>query len=756
MEDYIKSLNPAQREAVLTLEGPMLIVAGAGSGKTRVLTYRIAHMIEQGVRPWNILALTFTNKAAREMQTRIAGVVGQEVARSIWMNTFHSVFLRILRREAEHTDFTSSFSIYDTSTARTLLSRLIKEDGLEGNAYKPAAIAARISMAKNQLIFPQTYCTDERIQLQDRMAKRPETGRIYERYMDALRKANAMDFDDILVRTYILFAHHPDVLEKYREQFKRILVDEYQDTNTVQDKILYQLAGAHQNLCVVGDDAQSIYAFRGAKIQNILGFPTLYPGVKTIKLETNYRSTASIVGAANQLIAHNPHQIPKSCVAATSGGEGIQIKSCFTDITEAYTVAQDILRTALAEQSGYDQFAILYRTNTQSRQLEIALREKNIPYQIYAGKSFYERREIVDTLSYFRLVINPDDNEALLRVINVPARGIGATTLGHLEAAAKARGCSLWRLLETAEQEGLPIRSGTLGALCRFRDAVAPFIGRALGEEALTVAQELLEAVDLKSAYSNETQAENQTRLDNIDELLSNIDEAAVSTVERGDAEMMTLAMFMDEVSLLSDTDVDEEADRRRVTLTTVHSSKGLEFDHVYIVGLEEGIFPSERSLREASGLEEERRLCYVAVTRAAKRLMLTHAAQRRAFGKTVQNAPSRFLSEIRPGYLQQLASEQRSTGLEGTSGGGGYAPSIRPRGINRPQPKAPPAHQIDPAAITPIDQLQAGDRVLHARFGRGHIEQLQGEGQDVKAIVQFDVSGTRTLLLKFAKLQKL
>lgn len=764
MQDYLNSLNPAQREAVTTLEGPLLIVAGAGSGKTRVLTFRIANLLQHGIKPHNILALTFTNKAAKEMKARIGQAVGHDVAKNLWMDTFHSIFLRILRKEAAHIGFPSSFSIYDTSTSRTLLARIIKEENLSSTEYKPAAVASRISMAKNLLIFPQTYMEDQQIQMQDRMAKRPEIGTIYEKYMQALRAANAMDFDDILVRTYILFAKRPEVLKKYQDSFTRILVDEYQDTNTVQNMILNQLAGVHHNICVVGDDAQSIYAFRGAKIQNILNFPKAYPEVKTIKLETNYRSTSSIVSAANALIAHNPKQIKKTCVAHTKGGAGIRIESCLTDITEAYTVAQSILKTALSQQATYDQFAVLYRTNTQARQIETALREKNIPYQIYGGQSFYERKEIQDILAYFRLIINPNDGEALLRIINVPARNIGETTKTHLAQAANARQCSIWEVIEKLEVEQLPFRDATLRALIDFREKIKPFLARVQTDDAYSVAKDLYDAVNLPSAYTSESPAENESRIENLQEIFSNIQEATSDLVETGEAELVTLGMFMDEVALMTDHEKDDQEDEPRVVLTTVHSSKGLEFDYVYIVGMEDGIFPSQRSSNDPSGIEEERRLAYVAVTRAAKELSIFHAQSRRSFGRSVKNPPSRFLSEIEPGYLKRLAIQQQGISASAGENARDYAsptptsrrPASSPKGIDRPVIKREPEYHIQPQEITPPDQLQVGDKVVHAHFGRGVITQFQGEGADAKAIVEFEIRGRKTLMLKFAKLKRI
>lgn len=765
MPQYLETLNPAQREAVTTLRGPLLIVAGAGSGKTRVLTYRIAHLLENGIAPWNILALTFTNKAAREMKERIANVVGEKVAGQLWMGTFHSIFLRILRIEAETLGYSPTFSVYDTSASQGAIARIIKEMNLSTDDYAPRRIASRISMAKNNLVLPSQYLNEPLIVEQDSRSKIPRTGEIYEAYQQSLRRASAMDFDDLLLQMTLLLGHYPEIRQRYQEKFAYILVDEYQDTNVVQNRILNQLAEQHHNLCVVGDDAQSIYAFRGAKIQNIIKFPSTYPELKMVKLETNYRSTGAIVEAANRLIAHNPNQIRKVCRASTDGGDDIEISTAFTDMEEANFVAQHIQTTALREKAQHGQFAILYRTNAQSRLLETGLRALNIPYRVYGGTSFYQRKEVQDLLAYFRLVANPADEQALLRVINLPARGIGATTLAALAAGANAREVSLWDYLQDIERTAISLRAATLGAIVQFRELIKGFLGRVHTAEAYGLAEEIYRKSGLREALELDTTPEGESRVGNVGEVFNSIKEFSEAKVESGETDLVTLPMYLDEVSLLTDADKEEEGENERVTLSTIHSAKGLEYDYVYVVGLEENIFPSRRASEEPGGLEEERRLCYVAVTRAAKHLTLTHALSRSTYGQSQRNPQSRFLGEIVPGYHAQgveYLPANSSTGSSAWRGGTGRTaqnqrlnPSVaKPRGATAPAAINPSALR-EPA--TPPEQLSAGDSVLHPRFGRGEILELQQQGGDPRAIVQFiNEPKPRTLVLRYAQLRKI
>lgn len=764
--NYLDKLNDQQREAVTTISGPLLVIAGAGSGKTRVLTTRICHLIQNGIQPWQILALTFTNKAAAEMKARIAQMLSPQQANALWMGTFHSIFLRILRHEAQPLGFTNTFSVYDTSASRTLISRIIKEMDLPAEDYKPAVIASRISMAKNSLVTPDQYASTSSILMQDRAAKRPATAEIYQTYTEYLARANAMDFDDLLVKMCYLLTNNQAVREKYQQKFTHLLVDEYQDTNAVQNRILNLLAAQHRNLCVVGDDAQSIYAFRGAKIQNILQFPKVYPELKLIKLITNYRSTEPIVAAANRLIDHNAHRIKKECIAHTKTGENVTIHNYYVDTNEAYEIAKEINDLVFIKGVQPDQIAILYRTNAQSRLFEQALKKYGVAYRVYGGVSFYQREEIQDLIAYFRLITNPADEEALRRIINKPTRGIGPTTVDRLTQAANAHGATLWQTIQEIETVNADLRPNAVNAIVRFRDVILEAIAAVQTDDAFTIATKIYESSGMQAALEADSSVEAQSRRENLSQLFSDIEEYTNEQIETGAAEMVSLPMFLDNVSLTTDADNADKVKGPMVTLTTIHSAKGLEFDYVYVVGMEETIFPSSRSLYEESGLEEERRLCYVAVTRAAKKLTLSHAFSRTYFGRPQNNAPSRFLSEIEPDYLAKLAQQRRPGAYEPSAasyGSRGYerpaprTPSVasyaRPQ---RPQAPAADRYSIAPDEVAAPSQLAVGDNVLHARFGRGVIRNLQGEGTEMRAIVHFGALGEKTLLLKFAQLKKL
>lgn len=763
---YLEGLNEAQREAVTTTEGPLLIVAGAGSGKTRVLTYRIAHLMEQGVEPANILALTFTNKAADVMKGRIAEVVGQGPASKLCMGTFHSVFLRILREEAPAIGFTPSFSVYDTADTKSTLTRVIKDLNLSTDDYPVRRIAGRISMAKNNLALPSYYCSNEQIMRDDLLAKVPETGKIYTAYQKRLRSANAMDFDDILVFLFLLLHKNPSVLQKYQERFRYIMVDEYQDTNEVQNRILFHLAQQHQNLCVVGDDAQSIYAFRGAKIQNILNFSTRFPRCRKVTLATNYRSTDAIVQAANRLIAHNANQIPKQCIAATGGGTAVHIEGLGLEDQEAQYVAASIQETAHRERATYDKFAILFRANSQSRNLEVALRERNIPCRPYGSLSFWERREVREFMGYVQVMVNPNDDQAIQRVINFPPRGIGDTTVNTLLAAAREKSCSLWEIISDAANMPQRIRPNTQLAITQFAQLVQQFQGRVNVESALEIAREIFDSTGIRAFYEADTSEEAEMRLNNIGEIFNAIQQFVDEREES--EELATLPEFLDKMSLLSEFDTNNDSDEPQVILATMHSAKGLEFDYVYVVGLVENVFPSARSLQEADGLEEERRLCYVAVTRAAKMLTLTYSRVQRNYGQLQKNSPSRFLREIDPQFVS--ASDQAETRRrqmreqqeESYQRANGVSPDRRSEGRPQAPKRLVPVAKLassggaNTAMATDPSTLSEGCRVRHADFGIGVVVKLQDEGFTARAIVKFENAGEKILVLKFATLTRL
>ena len=650
--NILDQLNDSQRAAVEYVDGPQLVIAGAGSGKTRVLTYKIAYLLQQGMRPWNILALTFTNKAANEMKARIGQLVGVETARSLNMGTFHSVFSRILRREAAHIGFNSNFTIYDESDSRSLVKSIIKELKLDDKIYKPAAVHSRISMAKNNLILPADYANDRSALQRDVESRMPQLHQLYTVYCERCRKANAMDFDDLLVYTFMLFRDHKDIRAQYADRFRYVLVDEYQDTNSVQQRIVVQLTREHQRVCVVGDDAQSIYGFRGANIDNILDFQQLFERAKLFKLEQNHRSTQRIVQAANTLIRKNERQIQKDVYSRNEEGEKIIFKNAYSDKEEALIVCNDIKKIRKKDNCQYSDFAILYRTNAQSRSFEETLRKQNIPYRIYGGLSFYQRKEIKDMIAYFRLVANPDDEEAFKRIINYPARGIGDTTLGKVIDAAGRFGVSLWTVISEPLQYGLKVNQGTMGKLNAFRQLIASFIARFATDDAYTLGSDIIKLSGISADLYGDTSPESISRQENLEEFLSGMQDFVESRREEGLENEVSIADFLQEVSLLTDLDSDNGDDTNRVSLMTIHSAKGLEFPTVFVVGLEENIFPSPMSCNSKRELEEERRLLYVAITRAEKHCILTCAKNRFRYGKMEFDTPSRFINDIDPALL--------------------------------------------------------------------------------------------------------
>ena len=650
--DFEKELNEGQRKAVQYCDGPSLVIAGAGSGKTRVLTYKIAYLLEeQEYDPWNILALTFTNKAAREMKERIAKQVGVKRAQYLWMGTFHSIFLRILHYEHESIGFNANFTVYDASDSKSLIKAIIKEMDLDEKVYKPGLIEERISSAKNRLVTPQQYLDSYDLIEADRDAKIPQAGEIYRRYWNRCRQANAMDFDDLLFYTYLLFKGHPDVLAKYQQQFKYILVDEYQDTNYAQHCIVLQLAAQHQRVCVVGDDAQSIYSFRGAEIDNILNFTKQFNGAQIFKLEQNYRSTQTIVEAANSLISKNQRQIHKDVFSEKEQGENIQVTEAYSDVEEGDIVANQITKLHRREQVPYNEIAILYRTNAQSRIFEEVMRKKNIPYRVYGGLSFYQRKEVKDVIAYFRLVVNPNDEEAFKRIINYPTRGIGDTTVGKIIGTATQHGVSLWEVISQPTVYGLNVNKGTLAKLEGFRTLINGFIEQATTIDAYELGTAIIKASGIMSELMQDRTAENMSRQENIEELVNGLQDFT-QTHREEDNEHIYLTDYLSEVSLLTDLDSDEGDDGTKVTIMTIHSAKGLEFGTVFVVGMEENLFPSPMCSNSIKGLEEERRLFYVALTRAEQHCYLSYAKSRFRYGKMEFCSPSRFLRDIDPQYL--------------------------------------------------------------------------------------------------------
>jgi DNA helicase-2/ATP-dependent DNA helicase PcrA len=807
-DEILQQLNESQRDAVLCCDGASLVIAGAGSGKTRVLTYKIAWLLQQGMAPWQILALTFTNKAAREMKERIGRLVGNEQARYLQMGTFHSVFARILRAEAERIGFNSNFTIYDQTDARSLVKTIIKEMQLDDKVYKPSSVADRISMAKNHLILPQQYAQSNWAK-DDAQQKRPQLCNIYIRYVERCRQANAMDFDDLLVQTWMLFGKHEDIRQKYVEKFQFVLVDEYQDTNFAQQAIVYQLTKERQCVCVVGDDAQSIYSFRGANIDNILNFQTQYKNAKLFKLEQNYRSTQLIVQAANSLIRRNERQIPKNVFSKNEHGERLQLKPAYSDKEEAMIVTQDIKRLRRQDHCNWSDFAILYRTNSQSRSFEEQMRKDNIPYRIYGGLSFYQRKEIKDVIAYFRLIANPDDEEAFKRIVNYPARGIGDTTVGKVIQTAQSYGVSLWQVIKEPGLFPMDVSKGTMTKLQNFRMLIEGWIGRLNTEDAYTLGHDIIMNSGISKDIYSGRNPEDISRQENLEEFLGGMQDFVESRREEDMGDQVYLPDFLQEVALLTDLDSDNGDENDKVTLMTIHSAKGLEFPTVFVVGLEENIFPSPMCTNSMRELEEERRLLYVAITRAEKHCILTCAQNRWRYGRMEYDTPSRFIRDIDPELLDVQSETSGAYGSGNTYGNHRRYESEGPEWMQNPRPvatqfKADPKPRlvaprqeeksVDPfgegfkrlyqqqtgkplgstskptipsgnfksvnRAIPPRPMasdaapgdLHEGTRIEHQRFGIGTVIKIEGTGENAKATVEFKNTGTKQLLLKFAK----
>ena len=766
--DLLNDLNDAQRAAVEYIDGPSLVIAGAGSGKTRVLTYKIAYLLSQGMKPWSIMALTFTNKAAREMKERIGKLVGDDLAQHLYMGTFHSIFSRILRAEAEHIGFNNNFTIYDESDSRSLLKAIIKEMGLDDKTYKPAAVHARISMAKNNLVTAEAYDSDPAILEQNKRAKMPAIGKIYVAYVQRCRQANAMDFDDLLMLTFQLFRDHEEIRQKYAGRFDYILVDEYQDTNHVQMSIVMQLCKEKLRVCAVGDDSQSIYSFRGANIDNILNYQKQLPGTQLFKLEQNYRSTQTIVEAANSLIHHNRNQIQKEVFSKNDKGEKILYKPAYSDKEEALIVAKNIQRIKRQDDCGYDQFAILYRTNAQSRSFEEEFRKQGIPYRIYGGLSFYQRKEIKDIIAYFRLVANPDDEEAFKRIINYPARGIGATTVMKIADCAHLNQVSFWEVIGNLEHYGLNVNKGTQTKLENFRLLISSFIDRSHTLDVYELGDAIIRESRISEDIMSGKNADDLARQENLEEFLSGMQTFVAGRQEEGRMDEAYLTDYLQDVALLTDADSEGEKDEPRVSLMTIHAAKGLEFATVFVVGLEENIFPSPLAAVSVRELEEERRLLYVAITRAEKHCILTNAKNRFRYGKMEFDNPSRFIDEIDASLIEggeetpesSFGGGRSSYGGYGSEGGyGGRMPWDRDRsGYRRDyQNSKPVASQFmaDPKpafASSAAGSLSEGCRIEHQRFGIGKVLKIEGTGENTKATVEFQNAGTKQLLLKFAK----
>lgn len=828
--DLLNDLNEAQRAAVEYIDGPSLVIAGAGSGKTRVLTYKIAYLLSQGMKPWSIMALTFTNKAAREMKERIGKLVGNDLAQHLYMGTFHSIFSRILRAEAEHIGFNNNFTIYDESDSRSLIKAIVKEMGLDDKKYKPAAVHAKISMAKNNLMSAAAYESDAAIFEQNKRAQMPEVGKIFVAYVQRCKQANAMDFDDLLTLTYLLFREHEDIRHKYAARFDYVLVDEYQDTNHVQMSIVMQLCQEKQRVCAVGDDSQSIYSFRGANIDNILNYQRQFQGTRLFKLEQNYRSTQTIVEAANSLIKHNRNQIPKDVFSENAKGEKIQYKPAYSDKEEAAIVAKDVKRIRREDGCQYSDFAILYRTNAQSRSFEEEFRKQGIPYRIYGGLSFYQRKEIKDIIAYFRLVANPDDEEAIKRIINYPARGIGATTVLKIADCAHQNQVSFWEVIGAPERYGLAVTKGTMNKLETFRLLISSFIERAQTTDVYELGDAIIKESGISQDIMSGKDADDLARQENLEEFLSGMSAFVEERREEGRFDELFLQDYLQDVALLTDADSDGDKDEPRVSLMTVHAAKGLEFPTVFVVGLEENIFPSPLSAASLRELEEERRLLYVAITRAEKHCILTNAKNRWRYGKMEFDNPSRFIDEIdgklidsqdeAGGSLFGSRADSMSDQPEWARAQRSRRPwedAEQPRYSSRYQNSKPVASQFvaDPKPSLFDDEpetshtsgrsslsegnfksvralnaakrymethsshpasrstgssaasvsssaassagssscgLQEGMKIEHQRFGRGTVLKIEGTGENTKATVEFVHSGTKQLLLKYAK----
>ena len=830
--DLLKDLNEAQRAAVEYIDGPSLVIAGAGSGKTRVLTYKIAYLLSQGMKPWSIMALTFTNKAAREMKERIGKLVGNDLAQHLYMGTFHSIFSRILRAEAEHIGFNNNFTIYDESDSRSLIKAIVKEMGLDDKKYKPAAVHAKISMAKNNLMSAAAYESDAAIFEQNKRAQMPEVGKIFVAYVQRCKQANAMDFDDLLTLTYQLFREHEDIRHKYAARFDYVLVDEYQDTNHVQMSIVMQLCQEKQRVCAVGDDSQSIYSFRGANIDNILNYQRQFQGTRLFKLEQNYRSTQTIVEAANSLIKHNRNQIPKDVFSENAKGEKIQYKPAYSDKEEAAIVAKDVKRIRREDGCQYSDFAILYRTNAQSRSFEEEFRKQGIPYRIYGGLSFYQRKEIKDIIAYFRLVANPDDEEAIKRIINYPARGIGATTVLKIADCAHQNQVSFWEVIGAPERYGLAVNKGTMNKLESFRLLISSFIERAQTTDVYELGDAIIKESGISQDIMSGKDADDLARQENLEEFLSGMSAFVEERREEGRFDELFLQDYLQDVALLTDADSDGDKDEPRVSLMTVHAAKGLEFPTVFVVGLEENIFPSPLSAASLRELEEERRLLYVAITRAEKHCILTNAKNRWRYGKMEFDNPSRFIDEIdgklidsldeaggslfgsmsdqpewaraqrprrpwedaeqpryssryqnskpvasqfvadpRPSLFDDEPETSRTSGRSSVSGRSslseGNFKSVRALNAAKRYMEAHSSHPASrgtgssaasvssstaSSAGSSSCGLQEGMKIEHQRFGRGTVLKIEGTGENTKATVEFVHSGTKQLLLKYAK----
>lgn len=769
MEDYISQLNPQQQEAVLYTDGPSLVIAGAGSGKTRVLTYKIVHLLSHGYEPWRILALTFTNKAAREMRERIEKLVGSHVASKLWMGTFHSIFSRILRTNAERIGYKRDFTIYDTADSKSLIKTIIKDMELDDKVYKPATVMSTISAAKNALISPEKYASTAEIIEADKRARRPLLHVIYKAYRNRCFVAGAMDFDDLLYYTNVLLRDNPDILHHYQEYFRYILVDEYQDTNFAQHLIVSQICQENQNLCVVGDDAQSIYSFRGANIRNILNLKNSYPNLQIFKLEQNYRSTQNIINAANSLIEKNTEQIRKQVFSCNDVGSRIEVVQSYSDYEESFLVANRISQLRMTQYDSLEEYAILYRTNAQSRILEESLRKRNIPYRIYGGLSFYQRKEIKDAIAYFRLSINPNDDEALKRIINYPARGIGETTINKITRCALDNRISIWEVINNLSQYEVGINSGTAKKLTAFRDMIASFIEmNNQGLDAETVATNIIKETQLLSILISDRTPESISKQENLSELTNGVKEFVASEKEEGHEENISLTDFLAEVSLATDQDTQDSAEER-VTLMTVHAAKGLEFSNVFIVGVEEELFPSAMSCSTQSEIEEERRLLYVAITRAKSFCMISYASSRFRNGQTVTCSPSRFIRDINPQYLQ-LSAGSNLNSRQAINPLGNYRSSFNSRTYSSPRQSSfghsntenittklttnnvQQANSSSISGIHSVSELSTGMTIEHSRFGTGVIINVDNKSADARIVVKFNNVGEKTLLLKFAK----
>jgi len=767
-ENLLNQLNDGQRKAVEYCDGPQLVIAGAGSGKTRVLTYKIAYLLERGMAPWNILALTFTNKAAREMKERIGRLVGPERAQRLQMGTFHSVFARILRAEADAIGFNANFTIYDQADSRSLVKSIIKEMQLDDKTYKPSSVADRISMAKNHLLLPQQYAVSSWA-ADDAQQKRPLVAQIYSRYAERCRQANAMDFDDLLVQTYILLLHHDEVRQKYIDRFQYVLVDEYQDTNYAQQEIVLLLTRDHGRVCVVGDDAQSIYSFRGANIDNILNFQKMYERAQLFKLEQNYRSTQLIVQAANSLIRKNERQIHKNVFSENEQGERLTLKPAYSDKEEAIIVCNDIKRIRRKEGCEYSDFAILYRTNAQSRSFEEQMRKDGIPYRIYGGLSFYQRKEIKDVIAYFRVVANPSDEEALRRIINYPARGIGDTTVGKIVDTANLHNVSLWQVICQPMVFDLKLAKATLTKLEAFKNLIQQWGERIEDEDAYELGHSIIMESGISRDIYGSTNPEDLSRQENLEEFLGGMQDFVLSRKEEDREDETGLRDFLQEVALLTDLDSDNDAEQPKVVLMTIHAAKGLEFPTVFVVGLEENIFPSPMCTGSMRELEEERRLLYVAITRAERHCILTCAQNRFRYGRMEYDTPSRFIKDFDPSLLR-IEGGNNAIHSATTTSGNAFGPRqpafARPRATTQnprpvatqfmadPKPRLVPVRHEAPRPQSAVGDigLKEGNVIEHQRFGIGTVVRLEGSGENAKATVDFKNAGTKQLLLKFAK----